>query len=81
MLERTAPPPTCRTSAQRTGHPLPFDNAAHPPTVVNEVNPAVSAGAGAMISTVEDLDVWAHELGTGTFCWPPRRSEAPTPPS
>lgn len=54
-------------SAADPEHPLPFDNAAHPPTVVNEVNPAVSAGAGAMISTVEDLDVWARELGTGTL--------------
>lgn len=54
--------------------PYPFDNAAKPPKVVNEVNPAVSAGAGAMISTVDDLRRWAEELATGTLLAPPTQA-------
>jgi len=33
-------------------------------------NPAVPAGAGAMISTLSDLKVWAKDLATGTLLTP-----------
>jgi D-alanyl-D-alanine carboxypeptidase len=38
-----------------------------PPTIVDEVNPEVPAGAGAMISTLDDLSIWGDELVTGTL--------------
>jgi len=38
-----------------------FDNAAQPPAVVTELNPAVPATAGAMISSLDDLRVWGGE--------------------
>ena len=48
----------------------PFDNAAQPPAVVTELNPAVPATAGAMISTLDDLRVWGGELASGTLLSP-----------
>lgn len=48
----------------------PFDNAANPPKVVNEVNPAVASTAGAMISTLADLRVWGEELAGGSLLTP-----------
>ncbi|WP_420118772.1 serine hydrolase domain-containing protein [Micromonospora sp.] len=48
----------------------PFDNAANPPKVVNEVNPAVASTAGAMISTLADLKVWGAELAGGSLLKP-----------
>jgi D-alanyl-D-alanine carboxypeptidase len=47
-----------------------FDNAAQPPAVVTELNPAVGATAGAMISTLDDLRVWGGELASGTLLSP-----------
>ncbi len=47
-----------------------FDNTAYPPTVVNEVNPAVPSTAGAIISTLDDLRTWGDELVTGTLLSP-----------
>lgn len=58
------PPVTDAASAQA------FDNAARPPRVVDEVNPAVASTAGAMISTLADLQVWGRELGEGTLLTP-----------
>jgi D-alanyl-D-alanine carboxypeptidase len=37
---------------------------------VTAVNPGVAGGAGAMISTLPDLRVWAHVLATGTLLSP-----------
>ncbi len=48
----------------------PFDNAASPPAIFNEVNPAVPAGSGAMISRLDDLHVWGKELGAGSLLKP-----------
>lgn len=48
----------------------PFDNAANPPKDATKVNPAVPGGAGAMISTLDDLGTWAHELAAGTLLDP-----------
>lgn len=47
-----------------------FDNKAKPPRLVNDVNPAVAATAGAMISTLADLQTWGTELATGTLLTP-----------
>ena len=47
-----------------------FDNVAKPPAVVTELNPAVAATAGAMISTLDDLRVWGSELASGTLLSP-----------
>ncbi|MFN8027620.1 MAG: serine hydrolase domain-containing protein [Acidimicrobiia bacterium] len=38
-----------------------------PPRDVTSGNPGVAGGAGAMISTVDDLHKWATVLGTGTL--------------
>ena len=48
----------------------PFDNSAKPPRVVDDVNPAVASTAGAMISTLEDLQKWGIELVTGSLLTP-----------
>ncbi len=48
----------------------PFDNEANPPRVVDEVNPAVPSTAGAMISTLADLQTWGTELVEGTLLTP-----------
>jgi len=48
----------------------PFDNTGSPPKVVNEVNPAVAATAGAMISTLDDLQVWGKEIAVGSLLKP-----------
>jgi D-alanyl-D-alanine carboxypeptidase len=48
----------------------PFDNAASPPRVVNEVNPDVPSTAGAMVSSLDDLRAWGRELGDGTLLSP-----------
>jgi D-alanyl-D-alanine carboxypeptidase len=37
---------------------------------VTRINPAVAAGAGAMVSTLADLRVWARALATGTLLSP-----------
>ena len=50
---------------------LPDENdPSRPPTVVNEVNPAVGWTAGAMTSTVGDLKVWVRELTDGKLLSP-----------
>lgn len=60
----------------RMPHPTPYvpeltaDGAFDPstsPRVVVELNPAVPAGAGAMISTLEDVSAWGDELVDGTL--------------
>jgi len=48
----------------------PFDNAAAPPKIVTDLNPAVPATAGAMISTLDDLRVWGEELASGSLLTP-----------
>jgi D-alanyl-D-alanine carboxypeptidase len=53
----------------------PFDNGAHPPRVVNDVNPAVASTAGAMIGTLDDLQTWGTELVTGTLLRPDTQAE------
>jgi D-alanyl-D-alanine carboxypeptidase len=52
-----------------------FDNTAHPPKVVNAVNPAVAAGAGAMISTLDDLKIWGREIAEGRLLTPATQAE------
>jgi len=47
-----------------------FDNATSPPRPVSKVNPAVAGTAGAMISTLGDLQVWGNELVTGSLLKP-----------
>lgn len=47
-----------------------FDNTANPPRVADEVNPAVSGAAGAMISTLADLRAWGRELAGGSLLKP-----------
>ncbi|MTD15195.1 serine hydrolase [Nakamurella sp. YIM 132087] len=47
-----------------------FDNKKYPPVVVNDVNPAVPATAGAMVSTLDDLAVWGRELAEGSLLKP-----------
>ena len=47
-----------------------FDNAASPPAVVTELNPAIPAAAGAMISTLDDLRTWGTELAQGSLLSP-----------
>jgi D-alanyl-D-alanine carboxypeptidase len=53
----------------------PFDNAARPPRVIDDVNPAVPSTAGAMISTLDDLQTWGTELVTGTLLEPATQAE------
>ncbi len=48
----------------------PFDNAADPPKVVTELNPAIPGTAGAMISNLDDLRVWGDELASGSLLDP-----------
>jgi D-alanyl-D-alanine carboxypeptidase len=43
---------------------------AVPPAVVNEVNPAVPAGAGALISTLDDVAAWGDVLADGRLLGP-----------
>lgn len=47
-----------------------FDNEANPPRVVNDINPAVAAGAGAIISTLTDLQTWGQHLADGGLLSP-----------
>ena len=47
-----------------------FDNAGSPPAIVTELNPAVPAGAGAMISTLDDLRTWGSEIAEGSLLQP-----------
>jgi D-alanyl-D-alanine carboxypeptidase len=47
-----------------------FDNIATPPKVVDELNPAVPSTAGAMISTLEDIQTWGTELVRGSLLTP-----------
>ncbi|MEO6566842.1 MAG: serine hydrolase domain-containing protein [Casimicrobiaceae bacterium] len=53
-------------------HPTPYEVNIH--TGVSEqpvlVNPTSLAGAGAMVSTLADLETWAQELGTGRLIGP-----------
>lgn len=60
----------------RTPHPTPYvpeltaDGAFDTSVasrVVAELNPAVPAGAGAMVSTLEDLSAWGDALAEGTL--------------
>ena len=53
----------------------PFDNAAHPPRVVDDVNPAVASTAGAIISTLDDLQTWGTELVAGTLLRPETQAQ------
>jgi D-alanyl-D-alanine carboxypeptidase len=53
----------------------PFDNAARPPRVVNDVNPAVASTAGAMIGTLDDLQTWGAELVTGSLLRPDTQAQ------
>jgi D-alanyl-D-alanine carboxypeptidase len=53
----------------------PFDNTARPPRVVNDVNPAVASTAGAIISTLDDLQTWGTELVTGTLLRPETQAQ------
>jgi D-alanyl-D-alanine carboxypeptidase len=53
----------------------PFDNAARPPRVVDDVNPAVASTAGAMISTLDDLQTWGTELVAGTLLRPETQAQ------
>lgn len=46
-----------------------------PPTIANEVNPAVGWTAGAMTSTVDDLEVWGRELTNGSLLSPELQRE------
>jgi D-alanyl-D-alanine carboxypeptidase len=55
--------------------PAPFAHGYYPvsdapPRDVTLSNPAVPAGAGAMISTLGDMKVWAKALATGTLLSP-----------
>ena len=52
-----------------------FDNTAHPPKIVNDVNPNVAAGAGAIISTLADLKVWGREIAEGSLLKPATQAE------
>ncbi|WP_322410387.1 serine hydrolase domain-containing protein [Microbacterium invictum] len=68
----------------RDPHPTPYvpvvssdgsvDTSAEP-TIVEEVNPAVPGGAGAMISTLSDLSAWGDELASGTLLTPETQAE------
>ncbi len=53
----------------------PFDNQARPPTVVDEVNPAVPSTAGAIISKLADVQRWGTELVEGTLLSPETQAE------
>jgi len=48
-------------------HPLPYlaDEKTGDLILVDLVNPTALGGAGAMVSTLDDLAVWAEALGTG----------------
>jgi len=77
LPQTSYPTTTAIPDPHPTGHVPPvtdpnaqFDNAAQPPAVVTELNPAVGATAGAMISTLEDLRVWGGELASGTLLSP-----------
>jgi D-alanyl-D-alanine carboxypeptidase len=52
-----------------------FHNAAHPPKVVNAVNPALAAGAGSIISSLDDLKVWGREIAEGRLLQPATQAE------
>jgi D-alanyl-D-alanine carboxypeptidase len=52
-----------------------FHNAAHPPEVVNAVNPALAAGAGSIISSLDDLKVWGREIAEGRLLQPATQAE------
>jgi D-alanyl-D-alanine carboxypeptidase len=65
------PHPTAYVPALDPNDPgAPIDHDAHPPRVVNDVNPAVAAGAGAMISTLADLRAWGQHLVDGSLLSP-----------
>jgi D-alanyl-D-alanine carboxypeptidase len=60
--------------------PAPFshgylDQPDFPPRDVTATNPAFAAGAGAMISTLGDLKVWAQALATGSLLAPATHAE------
>lgn len=68
----------------RTPHAMPYVptmkadgsiDPAGPATVVTDVNPDVSGGAGAMISTLADLAAWGDELVNGTLLPPDLQAE------
>jgi D-alanyl-D-alanine carboxypeptidase len=61
--------PSPAATAYQVG--LPGGNPAHPEVVVAQtLNPSVLAGAGAMISTLPDMERWARALGTGELLTP-----------
>ncbi len=60
--------------------PAPFshgylDQPDFPPRDVTASNPAFAAGAGAMLSTLGDLKVWAKALATGSLLTPATHAE------
>jgi D-alanyl-D-alanine carboxypeptidase len=66
----TIPTPHPTSYVPTTDPGEPFDNVASPPRVINEVNPAIPSTAGAMISTLEDLQRWGTELVEGSLLSP-----------
>jgi D-alanyl-D-alanine carboxypeptidase len=52
------------------GYAPPDDDPNGPLREVTLVNPEIGGGAGAMISTLDDLRIWARALATGTLLEP-----------
>ena len=66
-----APPTPHPTGYLPTGEPIePFDNVVSPPRVIDDVNPVITSTAGAMISTLADVQTWGTELVTGSLLSP-----------
>ncbi len=53
-----------------TDNNAPFDNAKNAPTMATELNPAFPGAAGAIISSLDDLRAWGHEIAGGTLLKP-----------
>jgi D-alanyl-D-alanine carboxypeptidase len=53
-----------------TGYLPPPEGSSAAPTVVGDVNPQFAWTAGAITSTVDDLEAWGVELGAGTLLKP-----------
>jgi D-alanyl-D-alanine carboxypeptidase len=53
-------------------HPTPYevDDRSHALEVLPLINPTSLAGAGAIVSTLEDMLTWARALGTGSLIGP-----------
>lgn len=60
-----------KTPTLRTPHPTGYvpdpDDPSVPLTPVGDINPEVGWAAGAMTSTIDDLEVWADVLADGTL--------------